>query len=427
MITLFFFIFTPIIKLYLESINRTLSTKISLDLHPQATQNMFSNIRTLANTSVGEANTGLSNTYTALGQIVTLAAPVTEGNISSFPHVASLYDAYWYHSDHLGSSSYITNLNGVVTQHMEYLPYGETLVDEHQNSYNTPFKFNAKELDSLSRVALRIGKETGNYYYGARYYNPKWSFWLNVDPLAEKYPGFSPYVYVYNNPLNFIDPDGREGIVVSGSPGNHKNKKHFLENGLSKAISAQSHFQRDGEKTTWIVYNGSKNGYTEKQLKTYRARAEKAGITMKVVSSADDIVDYVNNKSGGESRSEDKITSFYYVGHSTPGDLDVGWSGTGENFEPDDFSSDAFSSGTHVNVVGGCNTAISDTFEDSVLTQFQEILDNLSNIYGSNVSVGYMGGVMSDEQLVKYKGTDDVQVDGEIIHRTGELPSKVKE
>jgi RHS repeat-associated protein len=166
---------------------------------------MFSNIRTLANTSVGEANTALSNTYTDLGQIVTLAAPVTEGNISSFPHVASLYDAYWYHSDHLGSSSYITNLNGVVTQHMEYLPYGETLVDEHQNSYNTPFKFNAKELDD----------ETGNYYYGARYYNPKWSFWLSVDPLAEEYPAISSYTYVVCNPVNLIDPDGKFIIPIS--------------------------------------------------------------------------------------------------------------------------------------------------------------------------------------------------------------------
>ena len=70
---------------------------------------------------------------------------------------------------------------------MEYLPYGETLVDEHLNSYNTPFKFNGKELDD----------ETGNYYYGARYYNPKTSIWLSVDPLAEKMPSWSSYNYVF--------------------------------------------------------------------------------------------------------------------------------------------------------------------------------------------------------------------------------------
>src|SRR5690606_34062818 len=87
---------------------------------------------------------------------------------------------------------------------MEYLPFGELLVDEHLNSYNTPFKFNAKELDD----------ETGNYYFGARYYDPKFSVWLSVDPLAEKNNFESPYAYVHHNPLNFIDPNGEDGIRI---------------------------------------------------------------------------------------------------------------------------------------------------------------------------------------------------------------------
>jgi len=58
-------------------------------------------------------------------------------------HDMKLYDSYWHHPDHLVSSSYITNLRGVITQHMEYLPFGETLVEEHLNSNNSPYKFNA--------------------------------------------------------------------------------------------------------------------------------------------------------------------------------------------------------------------------------------------------------------------------------------------
>ncbi len=100
----------------------------------------------------------------------------------------------------IGSSSYISNREGNVSQHMEYLPFGELLVDEHFNSYNTPFKFNGKELD----------EETGNYYYGARYYNPKTSIWLSVDPLAEKMPQWSSYAYAFNNPIMFNDPTGLE-------------------------------------------------------------------------------------------------------------------------------------------------------------------------------------------------------------------------
>ncbi len=62
-----------------------------------------------------------------------------------------------------------------------------------------PYKFNGKELDA----------ETGLYYYGARYYDPSAALWLGVDPLAEKYPDVSPYVYCAGNPVVRIDPDGR--------------------------------------------------------------------------------------------------------------------------------------------------------------------------------------------------------------------------
>ena len=107
-------------------------------------------------------------------------------------------DKYFFHPDHLGSSSYITNLAGTVSQHIEYLPFGELLVDEHLNSHNSPFKFNAKELDP----------ETGNYYYGARYYSQKYNLMLSVDPMWEMYPSFSPYAYTLQNPVRYVDPTG---------------------------------------------------------------------------------------------------------------------------------------------------------------------------------------------------------------------------
>ncbi|MGM5631434.1 RHS repeat-associated core domain-containing protein [Apibacter raozihei] len=62
-----------------------------------------------------------------------------------------------------------------------------------------------------------MDEETGLYYYGARYYNPRESVWLSVDPLTEKYPGTSAYAYVANNPINAIDPDGRDIIVLYGA------------------------------------------------------------------------------------------------------------------------------------------------------------------------------------------------------------------
>jgi len=110
---------------------------------------------------------------------------------------------YFYHPDHLGSSSYITDREGRITQHTEYIAFGEVLFEEHSTSKTMPYLFNGKELD----------QETGLYYYGARYLDSKTSLWLNVDPLAEKYSNISPYAYVANNPIKYIDPDGRRIIV----------------------------------------------------------------------------------------------------------------------------------------------------------------------------------------------------------------------
>ena len=44
----------------------------------------------------------------------------------------------------------------------------------------------------------------------ARHYHPTLSVWLSVDPMSDKYPGVSPYVYCANNPVKLVDPDGRE-------------------------------------------------------------------------------------------------------------------------------------------------------------------------------------------------------------------------
>ena len=112
---------------------------------------------------------------------------------------------FYYHPDHLGSSSYITNLDGEVVQHIEYVPFGEVFIEERNSIWNTPYLFNAKEFD----------EETGLYYYGARYYDPRLSLWISTDPLQEKYPHINSYCYTANNPVLFVDPDGK--AIVKGA------------------------------------------------------------------------------------------------------------------------------------------------------------------------------------------------------------------
>ena len=105
---------------------------------------------------------------------------------------------FYYHPDHLGSSSYITNLDGEVVQHIEYVPFGEVFIEERNSIWNTPYLFNAKEFD----------EETGLYYYGARYYDPRLSLWMSTDLMQEKYYRYSSYAYCLWNPVILFDPNG---------------------------------------------------------------------------------------------------------------------------------------------------------------------------------------------------------------------------
>lgn len=74
--------------------------------------------------------------------------------------------------------------------------------------YVQPYKYNGKELDRMH------GLDT--YDYGARQYNPVTGRWHRTDPLCEKYYSTSPYAYCMNNPVRFIDPDGRDWLEAKG-------------------------------------------------------------------------------------------------------------------------------------------------------------------------------------------------------------------
>ncbi len=117
-----------------------------------------------------------------------------ELNGNSYFSIVKAIISYHHHS----TGTLITDLEGRPHQFFLNLPYGETFIEQGGHTYDNPYKFNGKEFD----------QETGLYYYGARYYDPKISLWLSVDPLAEKYPGMSPYNYTAGNPVRYIDIKG---------------------------------------------------------------------------------------------------------------------------------------------------------------------------------------------------------------------------
>ena len=114
------------------------------------------------------------------------------------PNDTTTEETFFFHSDHLGSTSYITDDKGNITQYDAYLPYGELLVDEHSSSEEMPYKFNGKEFD----------EETGLYYYGARYMDPVASMWYGVDPLSICKTFLSGMNVDMGNPLKFLDFNG---------------------------------------------------------------------------------------------------------------------------------------------------------------------------------------------------------------------------
>ena len=108
---------------------------------------------------------------------------------------------YYYHPNHLGSTSFVTDMQQSVVQSFLYAPYGEIISEYNTHAMGEAFpkySFNAKELD----------EETGFYYYEARYYAPP--TFTSRDPLFEKYFWMSPYAYCANNPVKYVDPSGRE-------------------------------------------------------------------------------------------------------------------------------------------------------------------------------------------------------------------------
>ena len=111
---------------------------------------------------------------------------------------------HYYLKDHQGNNRVVISQSGTVEETSHYYPFGGVFASAGNVQ---PYKYNGKELDS---------KKGLNWYdYGARHYDAVLGRFMTVDPLAEKYYSESLYTYCYSNPINCIDPNGKDGIYIA--------------------------------------------------------------------------------------------------------------------------------------------------------------------------------------------------------------------
>jgi len=108
----------------------------------------------------------------------------------------------YFLKDHLGSVRSTVDQNGNVDGYDDYYPFGLTMPGRSSNSANPndAYKFTGYEQDDEAGLNL--------YHASARGYDPVLGRFLQIDPLADQFPEWTPYHYVHNNPLNLIDPTG---------------------------------------------------------------------------------------------------------------------------------------------------------------------------------------------------------------------------
>ena len=159
---------------------------------------------------------------------------------------------HYYTQDYLGSNRAVVNgTTGAIEQTTAYYTYGAVITDLGTGNTGQPFKFGGKELISANGLNM--------YDFGARLHYPAIPHFTSIDPLSEKYAWLSPYLYCANNPVNFVDLDGREVNLWATTLQDTENwVKRFFFLATHTFITVTD----KDNKTHYYAYGSERNGIT---------------------------------------------------------------------------------------------------------------------------------------------------------------------
>ncbi|MDR2579814.1 MAG: hypothetical protein LBC85_02325, partial [Fibromonadaceae bacterium] len=156
-------------------------------------------------------------------------------------------------SNNIESVTLELNESADIISYEEYYPYGDTSYQAGTSEVSKKrYRYTGKEKD----------EESGLYYFHARYYSSMIGIFISVDPKFEKYPNVSSYAYCMNNPVKYIDPDGKE-IKLEGTAA----EQEAILSNLQKLTNDKLGMRSNDDGTSTVIIKKIGGERTKKYLK----------------------------------------------------------------------------------------------------------------------------------------------------------------